>query len=223
MAPLEWPRRSLRWWLLRLTLLIFGFVYMVLVALSHKSASSIEFTTSLPEEGLLSGFVLIRNESATELSANQATTYRPLRRFPAAWSLDIHNTTRRNDTLDPYFQNVPLEYTRSIQNDKLWIRNSTLPRWLSDYMTWHSYQRTIWSPQKFPNQRWMVMQCLRSDTNCGGTADRLKPILWGLRMAYQTRRILLIHWTRPALLQEFLLPPQGGFDWRAPKWLAQEV
>ena len=72
--------------------------------------------------------------------------------------------------------------------------------------------------------RGMIMQCLaEQDRRCGGTADRLKPLPWAVRVAYQTHRILLIRWTRPARLEEFLLPPQGGVDWRVPEWLAEVV
>ena len=63
------------------------------------------------------------------------------------------------------------------------------------------------------------MQCLadQDKQRCGGTADRLKPIPFMLRMAYNTRRTLLIRWTRPAKLEEFLVPPKGGIDWRVPE------
>jgi hypothetical protein len=64
------------------------------------------------------------------------------------------------------------------------------------------------------------MQCIQGlDDHCGGTADRLKPFLFLLREAHVTKRILLIYWTRPAKLEEFLVPPRGGLDWRAPTWL----
>ena len=65
------------------------------------------------------------------------------------------------------------------------------------------------------------MQCLRDqdEEKCGGTADRLKPFLYQLREAYERQRVLLIYWTKPARLEEFLLPPKGGIDWRVPTWL----
>jgi hypothetical protein len=48
-----------------------------------------------------------------------------------------------------------------------------------------------------------------------------KPLPYLLRLAYENHRILLMHWTRPAPLETFLVPPQGGFDWRATNELAQ--
>jgi hypothetical protein len=44
----------------------------------------------------------------------------------------------------------------------------------------------------------------------------LKPIPTLLRIAYEQKRILLIRWSRPHLLEDFLVPPEGGFDWRVP-------
>ena len=61
------------------------------------------------------------------------------------------------------------------------------------------------------------------DDHCGGTADRLKPFLFILREAYKMKRYLLIYWTKPARLEEYLVPPKGGIDWRAPEWLQKIV
>ena len=69
------------------------------------------------------------------------------------------------------------------------------------------------------------MQCLRDqdEDRCGGTADRLKPFLYLLREAYEQQRLLLIYWTKPARLEEFVVPPKGGVDWRVPVWLQTVV
>ena len=64
-----------------------------------------------------------------------------------------------------------------------------------------------------------MMQCLPGSRKCGGTADRLKPLPLMLWVAHRSQRLLLIKWGRPAELEEFLLPPQGGMDWRVPDWL----
>jgi thymidylate synthase len=107
--------------------------------------------------------------------------------------------------------------------------SSKLPTWMKRYLTWHKHQRTqlLQHPNQtnavFSSGRFLVMQCLKRDLNCGGTSDRLKPIPWALRTAYYTRRILLIHWDQPGLLEEFLVPPKGGFDWRVPEWLSDQV
>ena len=76
----------------------------------------------------------------------------------------------------------------------------------------------------FDKNKWMIMQCVAgNDSNCGGLADRLKIIPYMIRLAYTTKRILLIHWTKPASLEQFLLPPNNGLDWRTPKWIAKRV
>lgn len=68
------------------------------------------------------------------------------------------------------------------------------------------------------------MQCLDfMDDHCGGTADRLKPFVLLLREAHKSKRLLFIHWNRPARLEEFLVPPRGGLDWRAPPFLVTLV
>jgi hypothetical protein len=87
-------------------------------------------------------------------------------------------------------------------------------------MSWHKEERTKIDESNWESHRILVMQCIKhQDTKCGGTADRLKDFLFLLREAYLTNRFLLIYWTLPARLEEFLLPPQGGIDWRAPDWL----
>ena len=69
------------------------------------------------------------------------------------------------------------------------------------------------------------MQCIRGqdDYSCGGTANRLKSFLYLLREAYETKRILLIYWTMPFKLEEYLVPPRGGINWRVPKWMEEVV
>jgi hypothetical protein len=111
-------------------------------------------------------------------------------------------------------------------NNNLWDKTMFLPDWMKTYLNWHKYhrQRIADHPELYSDYRYFVMQCIRSeDYHCGGTSDRLKPIPWAMRVAYYNRRLLFIHWTRPASLEEFLVPPKGGLDWRLPKWLADKV
>jgi hypothetical protein len=93
-----------------------------------------------------------------------------------------------------------------------------------EYFAWHKQVRKTLNKDNWESHRLIVMQCLKgSDVKCGGTADRLKPFLFLLREAFITKRFLVIHWTLPARIEEFLVPPQGGMDWRAPEWLQEEV
>jgi hypothetical protein len=118
-------------------------------------------------------------------------------------------------------------YNISSDGTNLWdddMEFESLPRWMKSYFDWHKHKRKTWTPDSWESERWMIMQCLAGhDRKCGGTADRLKPIPWALRVAYQTKRILLIRWTRPVKLEEFLVPPKGGMDWRVLEWMADIV
>lgn len=117
--------------------------------------------------------------------------------------------------VDPFY-NIPSDGTN------LWDHDPTIPQWMKAYFNWHKWRRQTWSPDSWADDRWMIMQCLRSQDKkkCGGTADRLKPLPTLLRLAYEHRRLLLIRWTRPATLESYLVPPEGGVDWRVPDWLA---
>ena len=122
-------------------------------------------------------------------------------------------------------------YNISSDGTNLWDDASCqLPSWMKHYLNWHKHTREqiIFSKKKKKNgfsspQRFLIMTCLQTDSKCGGTADRLKPLPFVLRIAYYTKRLLLIRWTKPAALEEFLLPPQGGIDWRLQPWMAKEV
>ncbi len=100
-----------------------------------------------------------------------------------------------------------------------------LPSWLQDYQTWHAQQRaTLDSNNHWRNSSYyLIMQCLDTDLHCGGTADRLKPVLLCLLIAHRHQRLLLIHWTTPKPLEDFLVPPPGGLDWRLPEALVPLV
>lgn len=123
-----------------------------------------------------------------------------------------------------------LEKTGQPYDDDLWELSDYIPPWMKEYFRWHRVERAKLSPESFDEDsptynegpKLLVMQCLKGmDDRCGGTADRLKPFLFILREAYESKRLLLIHWTLPARLEEFLLPPPNGIDWRAPPWLSE--
>ena len=129
--------------------------------------------------------------------------------------------------------------------------DARIPEWTKDYFRWHRWKRSTWDKKRkasaihnsntttnnnnnndtaaadddewWESERWLISQCLMSQDRkkCGGTADRLKPIPVLLRIAYENKRVYLIRWTRPHPLEEFLVPPMGGFDWRVPPDLAQ--
>jgi hypothetical protein len=100
--------------------------------------------------------------------------------------------------------------------------NSTvLPSWFKEYSILHRTQRSALNETNSKFQRFLIMRCLDFDEKCGGASDRLQSVPAMLMLANKTGRMLFIKWSRPAPLQEFLVPPTGGFDWTIPEWLDQ--
>jgi hypothetical protein len=93
-----------------------------------------------------------------------------------------------------------------------------LPTWISNYVAWHAAMRRqfpgrqLWEDPDAP--KLLVRTCLGL---CGGLHDRLGQLPWDLYLANQTGRVLLLHWHRPVPLEAFLVPPDGGLDWRVPR------
>ena len=87
-----------------------------------------------------------------------------------------------------------------------------LPEWIKNYFAWHRQMR-----EQFPGT-----DLLRKTTapnillwnNVNGLHDRLHDIPLALYLANQTHRLLFVHWTVPAPLEEFLVP--NLIDWSVP-------
>lgn len=108
----------------------------------------------------------------------------------------------------------------------LWEKEgfSIIPKWMKDYFTWHKQQLSLLNETRNNTEhRIFVMRCLHRDDECGGASDRLQSIPFAIRVAAKYKRLLFIKWERPAPLEEFLLPPQGGLDWRIPEWLDEQL
>lgn len=133
------------------------------------------------------------------------------------------NFSQLSYILDDRIFNDPLvyeEYNSTKYGVNLWDRSNKLPTWMKKYFKWHKKQRrNMLTPENWRSMRLLIMECLQHQPKCGGTSDRLKPLPTLLRIAASTNRFLMIHWTRPSRLEEFLLPPKGGMDWRVPDWL----
>ncbi len=121
------------------------------------------------------------------------------------------------------FYHVPVDNTSRLWDDP----QSRLPEWMKRYLRWHTYMKSQLANETIANGpnpiKVIVMQCLESDDHCGGVSDRLKPLPFMLRHAYYTKRMLLIYWNRPRILEAFLLPPKGGMDWRVPPWMVPTI
>ncbi|GAX25006.1 hypothetical protein FisN_2Lh289 [Fistulifera solaris] len=102
-----------------------------------------------------------------------------------------------------------------IDTTDLWESSETLPEWMKDYFRWHKEARqSLFHNDN--NHRLMIVSCLPKYIKCGGLADRLMTLPFLVRVAALSERVLLFQWGRPAPLEEFLLPPVGGVDWRLP-------
>jgi hypothetical protein len=150
---------------------------------------------------------------------NGNATVMPLNLTGTRWELE-ESAPMPNVSNLLYYRNLTTEGgAAGALVPNLWDDDPALPQWMKDYLTWHQWKRRHWGDLKhWKSERWLVMQCLMDQDakKCGGTSDRLKSFPVLLKIAYQSKRILLIRWTRPAPLEEFLLPPLGGLDWRVP-------
>jgi len=106
--------------------------------------------------------------------------------------------------------------TISLQYVAPWRKSKVLPDWMKEYFVWHQKSLKEITNENWDQYKYLVIRCLESDTKCGGAADRLKPLPFMLLLAKKLNRLLFYKWERPAALEEFLVPPQDGLDWRWP-------
>jgi hypothetical protein len=107
---------------------------------------------------------------------------------------------------------------RGDKND-IWESDLTIPVWMTNYFRFHKERVRRWNDNTYtldPNTKYLYVTCLKDYHKCGGTADRLLSLPFLVKVAAQTKRVLLIQWAKPAALEEFLLPPVNGLDWRVP-------
>eukprot|EP00980_Cylindrotheca_fusiformis_P030190 scaffold24525_cov162-Cylindrotheca_fusiformis.AAC.7 len=95
-----------------------------------------------------------------------------------------------------------------------------LPQWMQAYFSWHSEQRSALSPENWKDRRYLILSCRRRN-QCGGLSDRLKPLPFFILIANRTNRLFMIHWDKPAALEEFLVPNQA--NWSVPDWMIQKI
>jgi hypothetical protein len=114
------------------------------------------------------------------------------------------------------------QYYSPLTTPNLWDNSTILPAWLKEYFTWHEQQRSFLTADNWQNFRFLIPRACKGYKS-GGMTDRIRPLPALLRLAAQTRRILFIHWQRPFSLEEFLLPPLGGLDWRVPFYMVSHV
>ncbi len=125
----------------------------------------------------------------------------------------------------------------------LWELSDFAPTWMKEYFEWHRKKRQTLTEELWhqwqrntttsildasaTGTKFLVVQCMQSSLSdqpsCGNLMERLGLLPYWLRLAHETNRILFLHWTVPTDLSEYLEPPEGGCDWRAPMWMQQLV
>jgi len=118
-----------------------------------------------------------------------------------------------------------------VDPEDIWESADSNPTWLKQYFQWHKETlgslNTTQSLQKqqewWKRQRLLILECHETSAHCGGLADRLSAMPFLILLAARSQRLILIYWGRPAALEEFLLPPVGGMDWRIPKSMQSQI
>lgn len=92
------------------------------------------------------------------------------------------------------------------------------PAWLAAYTAFHAKAR------QDPAAKYLIWTCNLKHrpgrsryvlgSNCNGLGDRLRGIMWMVRVAAGSGRVLLAMERHPAPLETYLEPPPGGIDWR---------
>ena len=99
-----------------------------------------------------------------------------------------------------------------------------LPKWVIEYIDWQQSQLSTMTKDNWNSGRYkfLILRCTKSERTCGGLSDRIKPVLYLIRIAYESKRIFQIRWDRPCRLEEFLMPTQY-FNWSVPDYEEQEL
>jgi len=87
---------------------------------------------------------------------------------------------------------------------------ASVPKWIQEYVKWHTKERKLGST----DTKYLTVQTYKLRGLGGGISDRLKHLPYFLLLAYKTKRVLLIKWQTEMQLEDFLVPPFGGIDWR---------
>lgn len=95
------------------------------------------------------------------------------------------------------------------------------PPWFQEYTQWHATTLQTINATNWQNYKYLILRCVSGDAKCGGAADRLASLPVMVYMAYQSQRLLLIYWSRPHALEEFLLP--NGLNWTVPNCLRKPL
>ncbi|CAB9500557.1 expressed unknown protein [Seminavis robusta] len=132
--------------------------------------------------------------------------------FEAPYNNKVEQNTNSKDHIIP---------RREQHGGTRWEHATTLPPWMKDYFSWHEIRRGFLSETNWKQQKYLIMTCF-ADQTCGNVAHRLRPIPAMLRIAYDTKRLLLINWgdREKEQLEDYVEPPHhGGMNWTVPPYM----
>ena len=217
---------------IRRTLFLLGFIYLYAIT---KLLILTDISTT-------SSSILILNNNSNNKNGSEGGKER---------SRGLKKKKKLQEKLDSVYVSTTTKKTGGggggSYKGNLWDLSDYCPLWMTHYFNWHQQQKrnlletlsstsslslvfqninnintTTSGDKKVP--KLLIMTCYKGiDDKCGGTADRLKHFVFLIRMAYKSGRLLLIDWTLPAKLEEFLVPPLGGIDWTVPIKLHQMI
>ncbi|VEU42316.1 unnamed protein product [Pseudo-nitzschia multistriata] len=172
---------------------------------------------------------------------NQLSEFKQERKEKAATNSGKRRWEKLQYKLQRVFRGEGFETNETrYRHRPLWEMSEFLPPWMKEYFAWHREKRQtltedFWrgnAPGKnrtVSSLRFLVVQCLPRDhgssgggptlPSCGSLSERLSLLPYWLRVAHEMDRVLFLHWAAPTDLSDFLEPPVGGCDWRAPLWM----
>lgn len=123
--------------------------------------------------------------------------------------IQMYNDSRENYN-HRQLQSISAE---AIQSDRVRQSLKDVPDWVQTYVAWHKEQRLHHLHD--PETKFITVTCHKNYA-CGGLSDRLRALPYFLLAAHKMQRVLFIHWQKFSL-EDFLVPPVGGLDWRLPE------
>lgn len=106
------------------------------------------------------------------------------------------------------------------------LTNFSLPHWMEEFFE-NQPIPTHNDTLADQNEKFLVMTChvFKGGAQleaCGGLSDRMMLFPYYIWLAHKTGRKFLIKYSKPHPLEEFLVPPEGGLDWRLPDEYCEE-
>jgi hypothetical protein len=197
------PRKKFRIPSRHLGLVCIALPVLAVIFLSHSVSRPVE-TTQAVRLVKSPKFTIIDVEQGKQ-TVKTTAHYVPKLSYTSASTSSLHGHDELNST------------------HNLWDDSTVFPAWMKDYFAWHAQERSLLTAENHQSQRFLVLRCLASDQTCGGASDRLKPLPILIKLAAQSNRLFFIYWSRPCMLEEFLVPVLGGLDWTVPEWLVPEL